>query len=106
MEKSATPARDVASKPTQALEKQVLVLQQQITDLQAERHAMVRALGGAGTRLLKDTAHSGEDRWGAARRVTEAYVMHVFPELPLLAHALLTERARAAAEKVGGKSPR
>jgi hypothetical protein len=74
--------------------------------LQAERHAMVRALGGAGTRLLKDTAHSGEDRWGAARRVTEAYVMHVFPELPLLAHALLTERARAAAEKVGGKSPR
>ena len=68
--------------------------------LQAERFAMIRALGAAGAHLPKFP--EGEDRWGAARRVVEAYVVHVFPELPLLAQALLTKEGREAAQKVGG----
>lgn len=72
--------------------------------LQAERFAMIRALGAAGTHLPKFP--EGEDRWGAARRVVEQYVVHVFPELPLLAQALLTKEGREAAQKIGGNRPR
>ena len=72
--------------------------------LQAERFAMIRALGAAGAHLPKFP--EGEDRWGAARRVVEAYVVHVFPELPLLAQALLTKEGREAAQKIGGARPR
>ena len=72
--------------------------------LQAERFAMIRALGAAGAHLPKFP--EGEDRWGAARRVVEAYVVHVFPELPLLAQALLTKEGREAAQRIGGARPR
>ena len=72
--------------------------------LQAERFAMIKALGAAGAHLPKFP--EGEDRWGAARRVVEAYVVHVFPELPLLAQALLTKEGRAAAQRIGGARPR
>ena len=71
--------------------------------LQQERFAMVRALGSAGTHLLRS---DGEDGWGAARRVVEAYVAHTFPELPLLAHALLTPEGREAADTFAGASRR
>ena len=64
---------------------------------------MVRALGSAGTHLLRS---DGEDGWGAARRVVEAYVAHTFPELPLLAHALLTPEGREAADTFAGASRR
>ena len=72
--------------------------------LQAERFAMIRSLGAAGAHLPKFP--EGEDRWGAARRVVEQYVVHVFPELPLLAQALLTKEGREAAQKIGGNRPR
>jgi hypothetical protein len=32
--------------------------------------------------------------------------VHVFPELPLLAQALLTKEGRAAAQRIGGARPR
>ena len=71
--------------------------------LQQERFAMVRALGSAGTHLLRS---DGEDGWGRREARRRAHVAHTFPELPLLAHALLTPEGREAADTFAGASRR
>ena len=80
--------------------------------LQQERFAMVRALGSAGTHLLRS---DGEDGWGAARRVVEAYVAHTFPRAscwrtrcspPRDARRRTRSRARRGGDKNAGRFAR